>query len=116
MSTKINFDNDIAGDFPIHSEVVKIGANQNLKRGTILAVNSAGADKGLVLVAGDAKPVARLMADVNTGANGGYALVARTGCFADGSIVVGEGANVQTVKDELAARCLFFKAVDDVKD
>ena len=34
--SELKFDNDIAGEFPIQRETVKIGKNQNLKRGTIL--------------------------------------------------------------------------------
>lgn len=217
----IKFDNDIAGNFPIHQEVVKIGANQNLKRGAILAAQSGAngakakvsfalsaltaandktvtlnigeesfvanvvlgdtvdtvldkiaaaaadasgfnvsadkeddkviveaklvgaaanevtitmahtatvtigdkvtvtsgsdpVDNGLVLVEGDAQPVARLMEDVVTGDVGGRATVARTGCFATGSIIVGATANDKLVKDKLAARCIFFKSIDGV--
>ena len=77
MSNELKFDNDIAGEFPIQRETVKIGKNQNLKRGTILVEHiesdgakakysfalsayTAAADKTVTLAIGSASYVANV--------------------------------------------------------
>ena len=74
---ELKFDNDIAGEFPIQRETVKIGKNQNLKRGTILVEHieddgakakysfalsayTAAADKTVTLTIGSASYVANV--------------------------------------------------------
>ena len=222
--SELKFDNDIAGEFPIQRETVKIGSNQNLKRGTILEERSgsdgakakysfalsaytAAADKTVTLTVGtedyvanigssdttiaavlgkivtaaaadtkfnvtadttnsklviEAKtvgtdsttitlettatltigakstdvagadaveggffaisdnshePVGYLLADIKTEVGEpGYAQIARTGCFSDSAAIIDESLNAKTIKDKLAARCLFFKDVVAVKD
>ena len=42
--------------------------------------------------------------------------MARTGCFADAAAIIDENIDAKTVKDKLAARCLFFKGVAAVKE
>ena len=210
---KLKFDNDIAGEFPIQRETVKIGKNQNLKRGTILVEHieddgakakysfalsayTAADDKTVTLTIGSAsyvanvgssdttiaavlgkvvtadttngklvleakevgedsttitlettatltignksedvegkdaveggffpiasaseEPVGYLLKDITTAADeAGYADMARTGCFADTAAIIDENVNAKTVKDKLAARCLFFKGVVAVKE
>lgn len=222
--SELKFDNDIAGEFPIQRETVKIGKNLNLKRGTILVEHAesdgakakysfalsaytAAADKTVTLKIGAAEyvanigasdttvaavlgkiataaaadtkfdvtadtangklvieakkvgadstaitlettatltigaksedvagadaveggffpiaydseePVGYLLKDIETAADeAGYADMARTGCFAKDAAIIDENVNAKTVKDKLAARCLFFKAVSAVKD
>ena len=63
------------------------------------------------------EPVGYLLKDVKTAADeAGYADMARTGCFADTAAIIDENIDAKTVKDKLAARCLFFKGVVAVKD
>ena len=222
--SELKFDNDIAGEFPIQRETVKIGKNQNLKRGTILVEHiesdgakakysfalsayTAAADKTVTLTVGSAnyvanvgssdttiaavlakvvaaaaadtkftvsaddtngklvleakevgedsttitlettatltigaksedvegadaveggffpiadnseEPVGYLLNDVKTAADAaGSAEMARTGCFADSAAIIDDSLDAKTIKDKLAARCLFFKAVCAVKD
>lgn len=222
--SELKFDNDIAGEFPIQRETVKIGSNQNLKRGTILEERSgsdgakakysfalsaytAAADKTVTLAIGSSsyeasvgtsdttiaavlakvaaaaaedtkfnviadttnsklviesktvgtdsttitlettatltigskstdvagadaveggffaisdnshEPVGYLLADIKTEVGEpGYAQIARTGCFSDAAAIIDESLNAKTIKDKLAARCLFFKGVVAVKD
>lgn len=222
--SKLEFDNDIAGEFPIQRETVKIGSNQNLKRGAILveqaesagakakysfalSAYTAAADKTVTLTIGtedyvanvgssdttiaavlgkivtaaaadtkfnvtadttnsklviEAKavgadsttitlettatltigaksedvegadaveggffaisdnsqePIGYLLKDIKTEVGvPGYADIARTGCFVGDKAIIDETLNAKTVKDKLAARCLFFKGAVEVKE
>ena len=110
------------GNFPIRQDFVTIEKGQKLLQGSILGRKTAtgkcvlcaktGAD-GNPVNDGSEKAFCILQLDVDATASDFEALIFRTGAFLGLDLTVGQGHTLDSIKEDLAARCIFIDKGED---
>lgn len=100
-----------AGDFPVVTDAVTIGLNQDLKVGSVLGVNDDG-DYVLSLAAAEDSsktPVAICGEAIKTTDAKGVGIVRLTGEVLGSQLDIGAGHTLESVKAALRPFCIFVR-------
>jgi hypothetical protein len=112
MAETFNYDNLIAGDFPIATKSVTIASGASISRGSVLGIITAsGKYKLSASAAGDGSqtPEAILLEDAAAASADVTAPVALTGEFNDNKVILGTGHTVASILAGLRNKSIFLK-------
>jgi hypothetical protein len=109
MPIVFNYDNLIAGDYPVVTEAITVAQNQTIKRGDVLIISGGQASRaGAVLIATDDVVIAS--EDVTTGAGVTQASVGyRTGLFNEFAMRFGGASTAAQNKPFLLDKNIYIK-------
>ena len=113
MPETFNYDNLLAGDYPMATDSITILSGENLQRGALLGRITASGKYILSLSAagdGSETPEAILLEDCDASSGDKVAPIALTGQFNDNKVTFGTGHTAASVKAGLRDKGIFLKS------